>query len=105
MKAFETDELARLGAEAGRPYLEFLHEAMLSMGLYVLPAGGVDPQQPHREDEVYVVMRGRGRITVGDETRPVESGSIVYVGRGVSHRFHDISEELAILVFFAPPES
>ena len=105
MKAFETGELARLGAKAGQPYLEFLRETTLSMGLYVLPAGGIDSQQPHREDEVYVVMRGRGRITVGDETRPVEPGSIVYVDRGVDHRFHDINEELAILVFFAPPES
>lgn len=105
MKAYQEGRLEQQQAESGKLYLEFLRESSLSMGLYVLPAGGVDPQRPHREDEVYVVVRGRGHITVGDETQPVTQGSIVYVGRGVSHFFHDIAEELAILVFFAPPES
>jgi mannose-6-phosphate isomerase-like protein (cupin superfamily) len=89
----------------GRPYLEFIRVDDLSVGLYVLPAGGVDRQQPHLEDEVYHVLDGRGRITVGDEVTEVEPGSIVYVAATVPHRFHDIAEELRLLVFFAPAES
>jgi mannose-6-phosphate isomerase-like protein (cupin superfamily) len=75
------------------------------VGLYVLPAGGVDHQQPHAEDEVYHVVAGRGRITVADETTDVGPGSVVYVARTVPHRFHDITEELRIVVFFAPAET
>jgi hypothetical protein len=52
MDAFELDELRTARAQAGRAYLEFWRVPALSMGLYELPAGGVDPQQPHTEDEV-----------------------------------------------------
>jgi mannose-6-phosphate isomerase-like protein (cupin superfamily) len=97
------DVLARQQG-SGRPYLEFLREASLSMGLYVLPAGGVDGQKPHSEDEVYYIASGRGQIQVAGENRQVEPGSVVFVAARVEHRFHSISEDLHILVFFAPAE-
>lgn len=105
MDAFEITDIIAQQAASKRPYLEFLRVPAFSMGLYVLPAGGVDPQQPHKEDEVYYVIDGRAMITVGDEDRPVEPGSIVFVGAEVEHRFHSITEELKLLVFFAPAES
>lgn len=105
MQAHDLPDLMRMQAASGRLYLEFLREQTLSAGLYVLPAGVVDPQQPHAEDEVYVVMSGRAMIRVGDEDRPVSAGSVVYVGRHVPHAFHTIEEELRVIVFFAPPES
>jgi mannose-6-phosphate isomerase-like protein (cupin superfamily) len=74
------------------------------VGLYVLPAGGTDPQRPHGEDEVYLVVRGRGHIRVADEDRAVEPGAVVFVPARVEHRFHDITEELVLAVFFAPAE-
>ena len=76
----------------------------LSAGLYVLPAGGADLQQPHTEDELYYVVSGRGAIQVAGESRAVEAGSVVFVKAGDDHRFHSIAEELVILVFFAPAE-
>ncbi len=105
MERFELDELIGRREETGRAYLEFLRSAALSAGLYELPAGGSDPQQPHGEDEVYVVMRGRAQIRVGKEDQTVSEGSVVFVAAGVEHRFHDIAEDLAVLVVFAPPES
>ena len=104
MQAYEIAELAAEQAKSGRLYLEFLQVPALSMGLYVLPAGGTDPQQPHTEDEVYYIESGRGQIRVDDEDRIVQPGSVVYVAAGVEHRFHSIEEELRILVFFAPAE-
>ena len=104
MQAFDFNHLIQQQADASDAYLEFLRESSLSMGLYVLPASGVDPQQPHGEDEVYVVMSGRGQIAVGGEDRAVQAGSIVFVAAGVEHRFHDIEEALRLLVFFAPAE-
>jgi mannose-6-phosphate isomerase-like protein (cupin superfamily) len=105
MQAFELGDLLARQATSDRLYLEFLREEALSAGLYVLLAGAADPQQPHNEDEVYVVMSGRGRITVGAEDRPVNAGSVVFVPRHVPHHFHSIEEDLRIIVFFAPPES
>ena len=87
-----------------KPYLEFLKVPDLRMGLYVLPAGGTDPQSPHTEDEVYYVVSGRARIKVADEDRDVQAGSIVYVAKNVEHRFYSIEQELTVIVFFAPAE-
>jgi mannose-6-phosphate isomerase-like protein (cupin superfamily) len=74
------------------------------MGLYVLPAGGVDAQSPHTEDEVYYVLSGRAVMKVADEDRPVQPGAVVYVAKNLEHLFHSIEEELTLLVFFAPAE-
>ena len=104
MLAFEISDLMNRRAAQGVKYLEFVRETDLSLGLYTLPAGGSDLQQPHTEDEVYYVVRGRAQITVGDEDRAVEPGSIVYVKANVPHRFHAITEELSVLVAFGPAE-
>jgi mannose-6-phosphate isomerase-like protein (cupin superfamily) len=105
MNAFEIRELIAQQAAGNSRYLEFFKVSDLSMGLYVLKAGEPDPQQPHREDEVYVVIGGVAKIRVGDEDRDVQNGSIVYVAKGVPHKFHSISADLYVLVFFAPAES
>jgi mannose-6-phosphate isomerase-like protein (cupin superfamily) len=104
MQAYELTQLITRRADSNKAYLEFLKVPDLSMGLYVLPAGGTDPQSPHTEDEVYYVVSGRAQIKVADEDRSVQAGSIVYVARNVEHRFHSIEEELTVLVIFAPAE-
>lgn len=103
METFDLAEVAQAHQQAGELYHEFLRSKSVSVGLYVLRSGAADPQQPHTEDEVYYVVEGRGVIRVGDEDRPVAEGSIIYVERGVEHRFHSITEDLTILVFFVPP--
>ena len=105
MDAFDIGALTAERARTGRAYLEFLRVSALSMGLYVLPAGGQDAQQPHGEDEVYYVLRGQATLRVGAEERPAQAGALLYVPAGVPHHFHTIEEELTALVFFAPAES
>jgi mannose-6-phosphate isomerase-like protein (cupin superfamily) len=92
-------------ARAGILYLEFLRVPALSVGVYVLPIGGSDLQKPHKQDEVYYVVRGSARMRVGREERAVKAGSVIFVAAEVEHRFFDIREELEVLVFFAPAES
>jgi mannose-6-phosphate isomerase-like protein (cupin superfamily) len=104
MEAYEIAQLISQRESSNRLYLEFLKVPDLSMGLYVLPAGGADPQSPHTEDEVYYVVSGRAQILVAEENRDVQAGSIVYVAKNVAHRFHSIAEDLTVLVFFAPAE-
>jgi mannose-6-phosphate isomerase-like protein (cupin superfamily) len=104
MDAQELADVEARRAAGGRPYLEFMKVPDLSVGLYVLAPGQPDLQQPHTEDEVYYVVSGRGRITVGDEVRDVQTGTVVYVAANVPHRFHDITEELRLLVMFGPAE-
>jgi mannose-6-phosphate isomerase-like protein (cupin superfamily) len=90
---------------AGKAYREFVRVPMLSVGVYVLPAGGTDAQKPHDEDEVYYVVRGRARMKVGAEEEVVKAASVIFVAAKVEHHFFDISEELEVLVFFAPAET
>lgn len=87
----------------GHGYVDFLASEKLSVGLAIWPAGSADRQTPHTEDEVYYVISGRGRIKVADDDRAVKAGSLVFVVAGVEHRFHDIEEDLRVLVFWAPP--
>jgi mannose-6-phosphate isomerase-like protein (cupin superfamily) len=104
MDAFEIEKIENERAESGEAYLEFFRIPQISLGVYKLAAGALDPQEPHTEDEVYYVASGRGMITVGDEDRPVQSGSIIFVSAKVNHRFHSITEDLLLLVVFAPAE-
>ena len=104
MQAFELAQLISQREASDKLYLEFLKVPDLSMGLYVLPTGGVDPQSPHTEYEVYYIVSGRAKIKVADEDRAVQAGSIVYVAKNVEHRFYSIEEELTVIVFFAPAE-
>ena len=89
----------------GGLYLEFLRRDSLSCGLYVLEAGATDPQEPHQEDEVYLVLAARARLEVAGQDQSVGPGSVVFVARTVPHRFHAIAERLSVLVLFAPAES
>ena len=104
MDAHELADLTARREASGRPYLEFISVPDLSVGLYVLAAGQPDLQRPHGEDEVYYVVSGDGRVTVGDEVRDVRTGSVVFVAAHVPHRFHDITEDLTLFVAFGPAE-
>ncbi|HEV3306078.1 MAG TPA: cupin domain-containing protein [Candidatus Sulfotelmatobacter sp.] len=98
-------EIEEQRAESGKLYREFLRVPEMSAGLYVLPAGAADRQKPHREDEIYYVIRGRARFKAGSEDREISAGSVIFVAAQVGHRFYDITEELAVLVIFAPAET
>ncbi|RKE23310.1 cupin domain-containing protein [Streptomyces sp. TLI_171] len=95
----------RPAADGSPDYAEHLRVPSLSFGTYSLPAGSVDDQSPHLEDEIYVVTRGRARFTSGGRTVEVAPGSSLFVPARESHRFHDITEDLVVLVFFAPAYS
>ncbi len=102
MDNFELLDIITMQQRLGERYLEFFRADSMSLGLYVLNVDETDPQQPHTEDEIYYVASGRARLQVGEEERDVQPGSIVFVGAGVDHRFHSITETLTLLVIFAP---
>jgi mannose-6-phosphate isomerase-like protein (cupin superfamily) len=99
--------VAALDAErraTGEPWLEFQRTADLSSGLYVLAAGEADLQEPHTEDEVYVVVAGRARFVTPDRSVDVEAGTVLFVPAHEVHRFVDVTEELRVVVVFGPAE-
>src|SRR5947209_11534744 len=105
MEAYESSELLSERQRSERLYLEFLRKPSMSMGVYELAAGATDPQRPHTEDEVYYVLSGQAFINVATEDRQIQPGSIIFVPANIAHRFHSITEDLTLLVFFSPAES
>jgi mannose-6-phosphate isomerase-like protein (cupin superfamily) len=87
---------------AGGGY-EIVHESPgLEIGVYVLVAPEPDRQQPHADDEVYVVLEGRGVLEVEGETIEVSEGRAAFVPAGSDHRFTGY-EGLSVLVVFSRP--
>ncbi len=85
-------------------WVEQLRVPDLSVGTYSIPAGGIDDQTPHTEDEIYVVTAGRAMFEADGDRVPVGPGSVLYVPAGETHRFTDVVEGLAAVVIFAPAE-
>lgn len=104
LQAFQVDELMAAAQPSHAQFQEFLRVPAMSLGLYTLPAGSTDPQHPHSEDEVYYILEGAGMIRVEGEDRPVAPGAIIFVPAQAEHRFHSITVDLQVLVFFAPAE-
>ena len=88
----------RLASESGG--YEIVHESPgLELGVYVLVAPEPDRQQPHEDDEVYIVLEGSGRLEVEGEERDLREGDGVFVPAGADHRFTGY-ENLSVLVIF-----
>ncbi|GAA5179471.1 hypothetical protein GCM10023322_09540 [Rugosimonospora acidiphila] len=88
--------------EGANDWVEQFRVPNLSVGTYCIPAGGLDNQSPHTEDEIYVVTAGRARIVTPDGAAEVSTGSVIFVPAGEEHRFDDVTEDLALLVAFGP---
>ena len=88
----------RLRANGGG--YEVVHESPgLELGVYVLVAPEPDRQQPHEDDEVYVVLEGDGVLEVEGRSERLGEGEAIFVEAGADHRF-TAYEHLALLVVF-----
>ena len=104
MDLFDMSHLIAERTRSGKLYHEFLNVPSMSAGVYQLPAGGTDPQQPHTRDELYVVVAGSGRFVNGDERHAFEPGDVLFVPAGVVHRFEEFTDDLVVWVVFYGPE-
>jgi mannose-6-phosphate isomerase-like protein (cupin superfamily) len=96
---FSIGEVQRRLESANGGY-EIVHRSpRLEIGVYVLVAPQADTQQPHEDDEVYVVLSGRGTLEVAGNSFSVSEGDALFVEAGADHRFTGY-ESLAVLVIF-----
>lgn len=84
-------------------WIEHLRASDLSVGTYSIPAGGLDDQRPHLEDEIYVVQTGRATMVTATGRAEVRPGSVVFVPANEKHQYVDITEDLTLIVIVAPP--
>ena len=85
-------------------WAEQLRVPDLSVGTYSIPAGGIDDQEPHTEDEIYVITAGHAVFVGGGEQAPIGPGSVIFVPAAEVHRFTEITDDLAAIVIFGPAE-
>lgn len=97
------EQLAALAGDR-HDFAEFFRSPSGSLSLTIArwPAGSVDDQTPHTEDEVYYVLNGRAALMVEGSRTNVGPGSVAFVAAGDDHRFVDITEDLDVLVFWSP---
>jgi len=96
-------DLVRRRLAAGEGGYEAIHTSPgIELGVYVLVAPEPDRQQPHEDDEVYVVLEGSGVLEIEGETVELKKGHAVFVPAGADHRFVGY-ELLSVLVIFAQP--
>jgi len=101
--ALEVESIRRRLVAANGGY-EIVHTSPgLEVGVYVLVAPEPDHQEAHEDDELYVVLEGRGVLTIEGEAIPVEEGKAAFVPAGADHRFTGY-EDLSVLVIFARPQ-
>lgn len=84
-------------------WIEHLRGSDLSIGTYSIPAGGIDDQRAHLEDEIYVVQAGAATLTADSGSAQVRAGSVVFVPANEGHRYVDVTEDLTLIVIVAPP--
>ena len=98
--AFTPEELAET-VEGSQPRLvEFIHSPGLSGVVYRLPAGSIDVQAPHLEDEIYIVLSGCARFRVAEHECKVATGDVLFVRAGVVHSYFNIEEDLTVVAVF-----
>lgn len=97
-----SDALDRIPGPAGEHATSVLRRGTLHLKLSLPVAPNV--QTPHAQDELYVVLRGRGVLYHDGARDPFEAGDLVFVAAGTDHRFEDFTDDLAVwVVFYGPP--
>ena len=89
-------------AESGQPFIRLFSHGSLEVEIY--KPRGVDRQQPHSRDELYVVISGTGFFVNGESRKRFAAGEVLFVPAGAPHRFEDFSDDFATWVFFYGPE-
>ena len=98
MHSFDIDGARRRLTDAGGYEIVHVSDGV-EIGVYVLVAPEPDRQQPHADDEIYVVLDGHGTLEIEDRTVELHPGNAVFVPAGAEHRFVGY-EQLAVLVIF-----
>lgn len=101
-RATVAEGLARLPTRDGKRFVTLLEHGSLVVELYA--PRGVDPQQPHTRDELYVVAQGSGEFVNGDVRESFGPGDVLFVPAGVVHRFENFTDDFAVWVMFYGPE-
>jgi mannose-6-phosphate isomerase-like protein (cupin superfamily) len=89
-------------AGAAQPFVVLFKRGEFAVELFA--PRGADTQQPHDQDEVYIVASGSGVFRRGDERVPFTRGDFLFVAAGVSHAFEKFTDDFQTWVIFFGPK-
>ena len=87
---------------SSKPFAVMFEHGSLSVEMY--KPIGVDLQQPHSRDEVYIIISGHGMFSNGGTQHPFAAGDFIFVAAGTEHRFETFSEDFSTWALFYGPE-
>ena len=94
----------RIPGPAGEHAVALLERGTLDVRLAAAPSVPPTESTPHAQDEVYVVVRGRGVLFHDGRRDRFAAGDLLFVAAGTAHRFEDYSDDLAVwVIFYGPP--
>lgn len=102
MRFTVAEGMAAIPGPAGQRFATLFARGTLELELYA--PRGTDAQQPHRKDELYVVVTGAGVFVCDDRRTPFGPGDCLFAAAGSVHRFESFSEDLAVWVVFWGPD-
>lgn len=94
--------LQKIAESEGKRYGVLRNHGTMELGYY--KPVGTDPQDPHDQDEIYIVHSGSGYFVVEKERQPFKPGDALFVPAFVAHRFEDFSDDFAAWVIFYGPK-
>jgi mannose-6-phosphate isomerase-like protein (cupin superfamily) len=100
---FQLNDLVSKTEKGKLSMREFLRTPSLSCSIYHVPAGSDEMSKAHEEDELYVILEGKGSLRVEDTVHQVSEGTLMYVHAACDHAYFDVEESITALVFFGAP--
>ena len=97
---FDVDEYIEKIKNGNEYFHTFINRTNLAVGVLVLQPGEEDTQEPHENDEVYLILKGNGFLKIKDKDYPISKNKIYFVAKNIEHYFHQNSKELVVLYFF-----
>jgi len=97
---FDVDEYIKKIKNGKEYFHTFINRTNLAVGVLVLQPGEEDTQEPHENDEVYLILKGDGFLKIKDKDYPISKNKIYFVAKNIEHYFHQNSKELVVLYFF-----
>src|SRR4030095_12278944 len=96
------DAISRVPTADGKQFATIFEHGTLLVEIYA--PRGIDPQQPHTRDEVYLVAAGSGEYVCGDSRTAFSATDLLFAAAGVEHRFENFTDDLVVWVLFYGPE-
>ena len=101
MRSTVADALQKLADSNGALFIKLMEHGSMSVEIY-RPVK-TDKQTPHLQDELYVIISGKGEFLNNGDLSAFKPGDVLFVPAGIGHRFENFTDDFATWVIFYGP--